>query len=155
MLQQLVKAYDALPAERRLPVERARAEFEIVSAAATIETTLVRWHSAIDFYCKRAGFDKGSAKMRIVGTCDALGVRLDDVVGADALRQPERGRFSFTDLRNQFVHDGFDVFDGRHEALFEAARVPRALAERMLLASLGLKEPVGHLGTHEPTYGLI
>lgn len=159
-LQRLVEAYDALPAHDREEVDRACAEFEIASTAATIETSLVRWHSVVDFYCARSEASRGETrrlktKRRIVETCDAMGVDLAPLVPADVLASKSKGAFSFTDLRNQFVHDGFDVFDGRHDDLFEAVRTARAVAERMLLATLGLDGPVAHLGTNDADRGLL
>ena len=159
-LQRLVEAYDALPPTARRQVDRACTEFEIASTAATIETTLVRWHSVVDFYCARSEVARGETrrlktKRRIIETCDAMGVDLGPLVPAEALASKSKGAFAFTDLRNQFVHDGFDVFDGRHDDLFEAVRTARAISERMLLATLGLDGPVGHVGTNDADRGLL
>jgi hypothetical protein len=62
------------------------------------------------------------------------------------MRSPS-GAFTFTDLRNQFVHDGFDVFEVRNLEVHEATLTARAVAERVLLAELNLNAPLAHIGT--------
>ena len=147
-LVRLVAAYERLDAEARRGVTRTCDEFQTASTAGDLETMLIRWHSVVDFYCKRTGLDKvRPAKRRIVETCERLGVRLDDLVPSDELLEPQTGAFGFTHLRNGFVHEGFDVFDGRGAELLEAINTARALGERMLLATLGIDETVGHVGT--------
>lgn len=149
-LKTLVAAYDLLDAGVRSEVDRACGEFEIAATAGDIETSLIRWHSVVDFFSKRAGNDKGNAGHRIVKTCDDLGVLLDDLVDtelAETLRAGGKGAFPFTDLRNRFVHDGFDVFDDRFDELLKARKTVRAVAERMLLARMGIGREGTHIGT--------
>lgn len=152
-LSQLVAAYDALDAPGRTVVDRVCGEFEIAATAGDVETSLVRWHSVMDFFCKRAGYDEHgqSTAKRVLKTCDAAGVRLDDLIDAAELARVRNGEkraaFSFTTLRNAFVHDGFDVFDGRFADLCNAEEAARALAERLLLSLLNLGAEVGPLGT--------
>ena len=122
----------------------------------------------VDFFCKRAGFDdpsrypkaKGypSAGMRMVATCDHFGVTIDDLVEIDTLRavrgrirtgKKEKGvddRFSFTRLRDDFVHEGFDTFEGRYDEVSVCRGALRAMAERILAAKLGADISGTHVG---------
>ena len=147
-----MQAYDALDAEARETVDKMCDEFQIAATAGDLETSLVRWHSVIDFACKRSEQARGEgevrkAKRRIIDTCAAMGVDLAPLVGEETLESPNKGGLPFTDLRNQFVHEGFDVFEGKGDALVEGLHTARALAERMLLAILGLPAPLAYLGS--------
>ena len=150
--QSLIQAYDALDAETRGTVDKMCDEFQIAATAGDLETSLVRWHSVIDFACKRSEQARGEdarrkTKRRIIDTCAAMGVDLEPLVGQEALESPNKGELSFTALRNQFVHEGFDVFEDAWDEVVDGVHAARALAERMLLAVLGLPAPLAHLGT--------
>lgn len=156
-LQELVAAYDGLREDARAVADKMCAEFEIAATSGDLETSLVRWHSVIDFGCKRAEQARGESKRRktkrrIIDTCAAMGVDLAQLVGAEALASPNNGELSFTALRNQFVHDGFDVFERKGNELVDGVHDARALAERMLLAVLGLPAPLAYLGTSGPPH---
>ena len=151
-LRTLIQAYGTLDAETRATADKMCREFEIAATSGDLETSLVRWHSVVDFACKRSEQDRGETrrlitKQRIIDTCDAMGVDLMQIVGSEAVAKPKKGEFSFTSLRNQFVHDGFDVFESKGSELVEGVHTARALAERMLLAVLGLDAPLAYLGT--------
>ena len=155
VLVELVRAYGAADPDTRSEVDLACTEFEIAATAGDIETSLVRWHSVVDFFCKRAGNDHyRNAGRRIVATCDGLGVWLGDLCDPELTSRlrpsgtKKKGdAFPFTEMRNGFVHDGFGVFDGRWDELLEARRSLRAVAERMLLARLNANAGASHVGT--------
>ena len=151
-LRQITEAFDRAEGTVRDEVLLACGEFAIAATAGDVETSLVRWHSAIDFFCKRAGMDSGSAGQRIVASCDALGVWLSDLADPRTiarLRAKKGGALPFTQLRNAFVHDGFEVFDGRFDELLESRKTARAIAERMLLARLAAGASGSHVGSKE------
>jgi hypothetical protein len=55
-------------------------------------------------------------------------------------------KFTFTDLRNKYVHSGFDVFSGQYQYALKQRRIMRALTERLLLNRLGINYKDTHLG---------
>lgn len=152
-LQMLIRAYDGLGPSDRATADLMCRQFEIASTAGDIETALLRWHSVVDFACKRSETARNVEKQpspmkrRITQTCSAMGVDLTGIVPEAELANPNKGAFGFTELRNQFVHDGFDTFDGRGHELIDGLHTARAVAERMLLATLGLDAPLSYLGT--------
>ena len=152
-LKTLIQAYDRLGSFERAAADLMCSQFEIASTSGDLETALLRWHSVIDFACKRSETARNvekrpsPMKRRITQTCLAMGVDLGGTVPEAELEKPNKGTFSFTDLRNQFVHDGFDVFEGRHHELIDGLHTARAVAERMLLATLGVDAPLSYLGT--------
>lgn len=166
-LRALVEAYDAAVPDTRANADLVCDQFEVAATAADVETSLVRWHSVVDFICKRAGFDDRSkyvggrptAAMRMVKVCDHLGVSIEGLVAPDTLevvrdrlatgkhKKGKDDRFSFTRLRDDFVHEGFDSFDGLYGDVVEARASLRALAERLLAALLGAEISETHLGT--------
>lgn len=150
-MQTLIQAYDRLDPAPRATADLMCSQFEIAATAGDLETALLRWHSVVDFTCKRFETqrnveEKPKLKRSIIETCDAMGVDLAAVVPAAELKSV-RGAFGFTKLRNQFIHDGFDVFDDQPRELIDALHTARALAERMLLATLGVNAPLSYLGT--------
>lgn len=166
LLKRMVTAYDSMSLKEREDIDAISDWFEIASTAQDIETSLVRWHSILEFVAKRDGYDdnslypkmRASASMRVTKLCTDLGVELDDLddsatvmairgrLRGDESPNGVRDRFKFTEIRDQLLHEGFEVFDKHGRDVLRARKRARALAERVLLAKMGIDYKQTRLG---------
>lgn len=136
-------------------IDRCIENFKIANTAESLQSSFIHWHSCLDFFRKIHLESSTSFSKDLVRMFDAQGIPLDDLLDSstvqelrDAIKQGKRKApaFDFTDLRNAYIHDGFEVFEGRAREASEMIRTMRALAERLLVKKAGLNPSETSLG---------
>ncbi len=140
----VLHTYQSQDAQRAGIVERTLRNFQVANCASTIESGFVYWHSCIDFFLKlHLGRDNRSFSLRLIEVCDNNSIHIEDLVDAASIAAFRRGEkkvppIRFTDLRNAYIHDGFDAFKDCYDEVFVLTNKMRALAERLLFNYLGI-----------------
>ncbi|WP_263789929.1 hypothetical protein [Salinibacter sp.] len=146
-------AYWTLSSEEKKKIDEVLDNFTIAYTRKTIETGLLYWHSCLDQICQDLyGEDHRVFSKQIVATCDAAGIKVEDLLEEDVLDywrediSGETQNFRFVNTRNTFVHDSLGANLEESQKVIEDRRVARALAERLLLAKIGVDPETVPLG---------
>lgn len=155
-LQRLVAALATLDPSARADFDRMAHNFSVASTTPVLEFELIHWHSCLDVLIKSLGSKPPKGRTgfssKLVDLCDRLALAVDDLLGPLGLKAirangNQAPAFPFTRLRNNYIHDGFDAFEGHYDDAIRYIRILRALAERLLLHSIGADYRSTHLGT--------
>lgn len=130
-------------------------EFKIAQLGKTIEDSLVRWHSCLDFFKKRIGFGRNPFGKNLILALEKLGISIEDLIEKEEIQNVREGnkdeegewiKLSFNKFRDSYIHDGFDIFKGQYDEVIKSTRIMNAIAERMLLSQIGIDYRNTHLG---------
>lgn len=145
-LQMLLERYEKLDPDKQKLVDRTIQNFKIANCSQTLDTKLIHWHSCLDFFIKALGVNENSFSKRLVKAFDEQNLEIDDLLPEKELKEIRKGiqkemkvnDFDFAELRNKYIHEGFDSLVGRYHEVIEHHRTMRALAERLLLNYMGV-----------------
>lgn len=131
----------------------------IANLAHTIEDSLVRWHSCLDFFRQKMGNGGRYPSGRILTTVNEAGIDITDLIEPkivesieNAITQDEdegKTKFEFTRMRDDFIHQGFDSLRNEYDQVMVQNRIMRALVERLVLSYIGIDYRDTYLGTTE------
>ena len=127
--------------------------YKIANTAHTVESQFIHWHSCLDFFKKHylmKGESTNNFSKDLIKVFDNNSIPLDDVLKhepIDKIREAIKNKgnapiLTFTELRNAYIHDGFDAFHGQYDNANELKSIMRALAERLLTRYIGLESVV-------------
>jgi len=140
----LVDAYCTLSIDGRKVFDRVFRAYQLACIAQVIEVELIYWHSCLDLLRKQLGYGRNPFSEKLRSACETNGISFDDLdllMGKD-----DPTKFRFTEIRNQYLHEGFLVED--YNELISEMRKMKALTERLMLHLLKLdyrQSPVGIL----------
>ena len=151
---EIYNAYRQQPPSEREIIEGAVQNFVLANCAGTIETKLTFWYSCLDYLTEKVYKKKTKPfSKRLVKVCDDVGVIIDDLLETEVIehwrgnKESENTCFWFADARNRFIHHGLGNLLDEHYQVLDSVRNARALAERLILARLGISNHDLCLGT--------
>ena len=131
-------------AKRDLVIDLLR-NFEVANCSEFLETKLIFWYACLDRMLKKLLKVRGATfSARLVKACDNLDLHVFDLIEREVFdywrdnSEEGKSKFDFVESRNTFVHEGPWSKEDQILPLSTTVRNVRALAERMIMASLGL-----------------
>jgi hypothetical protein len=118
--------------------------------APHFELYLVLWHACLDAFKHHYGFSGQPFSQNLVKACQAANVTFSDLFPIDFKKlQSGKEKFIFTELRNEYLHNGLIIED--FLVAVEQIKKMKALANRFLMRFLKLDENFCSLGeTYTP-----
>jgi hypothetical protein len=145
-LKKIFPVFEALTDDQKKVVRETIRNFTTASCSRTIETKFIHWHSCLDFFKKLLSKEKkGSFSYKLISVLDSARIYISDMICPNLLEKirnsvdkKEKVDFRFTELRNGYIHDGFDVFSPDYLEAVEQIEIMRVIAERLLLNYMGI-----------------
>ncbi len=144
----IFKVYEKISDEKKKVINKIINHFQVANCSRTLESKLIHWHSCLDFFLKNNKYKKKSFSQRLLALCNNYNIKINDLVNQDLVNNVENGRgvFGFTKLRNQYIHKGFDVFEGKYKEVIKEIEIMRAIGERLLLCYMEIDYKLTSLG---------
>jgi hypothetical protein len=125
---------------------------EISNCASTIETKLIHFHSCMDFFRKKYNKKCSNFSKDLIDLLDTNEIAIDDLVPKQQIddirnKKSRNSAFKFTQLRNGYLHDGFEVFEGDYKAVVKEVDIMRCICERFILKRMGINHEDTILGS--------
>lgn len=127
----IFSAFEKLDIAKQKQIIKILYYFQIAYCSPTIETKLIHWHSCLDVLRKEYSYGNNKFSHSIVEIFDKNKIKIDDLVDSEKLDElrtyKKKGCFRFTELRNNYVHDGFDAFHGIYNEVINETSKLRAI----------------------------
>ncbi len=139
----IVHSFDLMEVGERNSLLDLIKNMEIANCASTIETQMIHWHSCLDFFRKKYHKKSNSFSKDLIDLLDKNKICINDLIPEEILgdirnKVKNKSTFSFTQLRNAYIHDGFDSFEGQYEKVMEGNNIMRCICERYILNCFGI-----------------
>jgi hypothetical protein len=114
--------------------------FKLACYVEAVDISFLFWHSCLDFLKGILGHPGQPFGAKLVAACDGSNIDFEDLfpvpTRAELLDGHAPKRFRFTEIRNNYIHDGFIIED--FDELFTLRDKMRGLTERLLLRLLDI-----------------
>ena len=143
-LRKLFTAYELANTDVKNVVKKMIDAMKIAYTMPIFEAEFIHWHSCLDFFKKIYSVERIKPFSRaLVVMFDEAHIAIDDLLPADQLHEIRTAtsgipKLAFTDLRDSYIHEGFDVFNDRFAIGFNMLLTMRSLVERLLLHQMGV-----------------
>ncbi|RJQ57249.1 MAG: hypothetical protein C4517_17985 [Stygiobacter sp.] len=139
----MVHSFEALSAEERLIILELIKNIEIANCSKTIETKLIHLHSCLDFFRKKYNKKSSSFSKDLITLLDENQINVSDLILEDVLGSirnsiKNKSTFKFTQLRNSYIHEGFDAFEGNYDSVMRENKIMLSKCERFILNRMGI-----------------
>ncbi len=126
-------------------IDKIFLNFIISNVSPTIETAIIHWHACLDSMIKFFEIDTKNIyafSKKLVHVLDTYKINISDIVdkkSIDNIRSDKKGKkkFIFTEIRNAYVHDGFNAIED-YKLAMDQIKIMRTIAERLICGYLDI-----------------
>jgi hypothetical protein len=151
-MSSMISAFEKMNDKEKCIMSEMLQSLEIANCAQTIETKLIHYHSCIDFFRNKFNKKKGSFSKDVIELLDERKISISDLIEEETLQNirnkvKNKSTFEFTNLRNRYLHEGFDAFQDNYDSVMRQNDIMRCICERFILNCLGINYKDTVLGT--------
>lgn len=140
VLMTMLQKWSGLSRQKKQDFAEVCNVLKVVFYASTIEDEFTKLHSLLDFLKKKLNHPGKPFSANLVLACDEAQVEFEDLFPIpkreELSRKKQPKAFRFTEIRNKFEHDGFEV--DSYQEMVNLQYKMYALAERLILSFLNV-----------------